>query len=63
LLPRLFVGVVPTDETAGARAKQAMMSGEMPGRAADNRPFHAPSGIRRSGNRSEEKGSRRTGYD
>jgi hypothetical protein len=63
LLLRLFVGVVPTDETTGAGAKQAMVSGEMPGGAADNRPFQAPCGIGRTGNRSENKGSRRTGYD
>src|SRR3954447_8847278 len=63
LLLRLFICVVPADETSGARAKQAMMSGEMPGGAAHNRPFQAPCGIRRSGNRGKDKGSRRTDYD
>ena len=48
-LARVLVGLVMADNTARACSEQPVVTGKMPGNPADDRPFHAALGRRRSG--------------
>jgi len=63
LLPLLILGVVAAVETAGRRAKHAVMTGVMPGHAADHGALDAASGLGTIGGNTKRDNDEQCGDD